>query len=105
MTARLIALELTLVAFAAASGLVLFQHGVQGLAELLTANSATLLVMVDLTIALLLVLIWMYRDARERGLGFWPYAALTCAFGSVGPLLYLVRRELRAQPRAVAQEA
>jgi hypothetical protein len=61
-------------------------------------------------IALSLILAWIWRDARTRGATLWPYVLLTAAFGSVGPLLYLIRREsaLRAADahrRGVAQPA
>src|SRR5690349_10722154 len=57
----------------------------------LTHTSAGLL-LVDLTIALSLVLAWMIKDARERNATVWPFAILTVALGSVGPLAYLVVR-------------
>ena len=58
----------------------------------------------DLTISLALIVLWMWSDAAERGLPFWPYAVVTLALGSLGPLAYLIHRELRAGSprRAVA---
>jgi hypothetical protein len=49
-------------------------------------------VLVDLTIALSLVTVWMVRDARQRGQSVAPFVVLTLLLGSVGPLLYLIRR-------------
>jgi hypothetical protein len=37
-----------------------------------------------------LVLAWMWRDAAGHGRRFWPYALITLALGSLGPLLYLL---------------
>ena len=34
----------------------------------------------------------MFRDARSLGVSPVPYLVLTLLFGSVGPLLYLLRR-------------
>jgi hypothetical protein len=93
MNARQIGLGIVLVDFAALNAWVVYRFGMVGFWELATANLAVIAVMVDLTIALTLVSIWMWRDARERGLGFVPYFVVTCLFGSVGPLLYLIRRE------------
>ena len=85
-----IGIGLVLVAFADLNAYALWQHGFVGFWQLATANSATMLVMVDLTIALGFVTVWMWRDARRRGVSLVPFLALTAALGSVGPLLYLV---------------
>jgi hypothetical protein len=71
-------------------------HGYVGFFEALGSTTAGITVFVDLVIALSLVIFWMWDDARERALPLWPYVALTLAFGSVGPLGYLIHRELRA---------
>ena len=95
MNGRQIALGIVLADFAALSAWAVWQHGYLGVFELALASWATTVVFVDLVIALSLVLLWMLGDSRERGLAFFPYALLTLAFGSVGPLLYLIRREGR----------
>jgi len=79
--------------FVALTGYAVWRHGYLGLFQLGVSSWGAALLLVDLTIALGLVLIWMMGDSRERGLAFLPYALLTLAFGSVGPLLYLIRRE------------
>ena len=60
--------------------------------ELIFANSATIAALVDLSIALSLILWWMYKDAKIQGISLVPYVLLTLTLGSVGPLLYLIRR-------------
>jgi hypothetical protein len=109
MNRKQIVLGLVLADFSALTAYAVWQHGFVGVFQLALANWATGLVFVDLVIALSLVLFWMLGDSRERGLAFLPYALLTLAFGSLGPLLYLIRREGRSAPVArlarAAQEA
>jgi hypothetical protein len=97
MTRKILALETVLVLF---SGLTLWgvlAHGYVGFFEVLAGSAAGIVVFTDLVIALSLVLFWMWDDARERSLPFWPYALVTFALGSVGALSYLIHRELRAR--------
>lgn len=100
MTAKQIGLEVVLFGFLALNAYVIYQYGYIGFFELALANAATVAVFVDLTIALSLVLVWMWGDARERGVSLLPYLVLTLTLGSVGPLLYLVRRVSSEQPRS-----
>jgi hypothetical protein len=93
MNWKLIGLWTVLADFSALSAYAVWRHGYLGLFELALANVATVLLLVDLTIALSLVMIWMVRDGREHGIGVLPYLATTALLGSVGPLLYLIRRE------------
>jgi hypothetical protein len=76
-------------AFSAFTFWVLAQTGLVGFYAELLGSFAGVQVFVDIAIALALVLAWMWRDAQAHGRRFWPYAALTLALGSVGPLLYL----------------
>ncbi len=55
-------------------------------------HPAGLQVLTDLVIALTLVMVWMVGDARARGITVWPYILATLAFGSFGPLTYLLVR-------------
>ncbi|HEY8155804.1 MAG TPA: DUF2834 domain-containing protein [Myxococcota bacterium] len=96
MNRKQIILGSVLFDFAALTAWAIWKHGYLGLFQLAISSWGAALLFVDLTIALGLVLIWMMGDSRERGLSFVPYALLTLAFGSVGPLLYLIRRENHA---------
>ena len=89
-TAARIVVGLILLAFADLNFYVVSQYGYSGFLELATANAATVAVLVDLTIALTFVSIWMWRDARRRGITVAPFLAVTALLGSIGPLLYLV---------------
>ena len=95
MTAKTLILVLVLSLFTVATGYGVAVHGYLGFFEALASTAAGIVVFTDLVIALTLTLLWMSSDARERGLPFWPYAIL--ALGSVGPLSYLIHRELRAR--------
>jgi hypothetical protein len=89
-TAARIGIGLVLLAFADLNAYVVWQYGYVGFWQLATANAATIAALVDLTIALGLVTVWMWRDASRRGVSLLPYLALTATLGSIGPLLYLV---------------
>jgi hypothetical protein len=108
MTRLQIVLGIVLAAFTFESVWAVYHFGYVGFLETLLSTFPGRLAVVDLSIALSLILVWMWRDARERGASFWPYALLTVPFGSVGPLLYLIVREgakRRAVEGRVAQPA
>jgi hypothetical protein len=88
-----IILGIVLADFALLTAWAVSVHGIVGIFEQLTANLATITAFVDLTIALTLIVLWMWNDARERGVSPLPYVVLTFTLGSVGPLLYLILRE------------
>ena len=103
-------LAIVLVDFALLNAYVVYQYGYGGFVELVMANAATVAAMVDLTIALSLIAIWMWNDAKARGISALPYLGLTLVFGSIGPLLYLLRIAGRREPglapaRLVAEPA
>jgi hypothetical protein len=93
MNWKTIALLAVLVDFTALSFYALAELGVMGFIESAGAGGiASITIFADLVIALSLVSLWMFQDARERGVSFAPYFVATLLLGSVGPLLYLVRR-------------
>jgi hypothetical protein len=79
-------------------------YGYIGFFRVVLANFAGVTAFVDLVIALVLILAWMGDDARERQVTAIPYIVLTFALGSVGPLLYLIRRFADRTARAAAVE-
>lgn len=46
----------------------------------------------DLIIMAVVALGWVIRDARKLGINPWPYVLITLPTGSIGVLLYLLRR-------------
>jgi Terpene cyclase DEP1 len=101
MNGRQIGLSMVLAAFAGFEAYAVYEHGVVGIFTAVLANSATTVAFADLCIALGLVATWMAVDARDRGISVVPYLIVTLALGSVGPLLYLIRRESRSPVGAV----
>ena len=79
-----------LVPFTALSLYAMMQVGYIGIFDYHRHSPAGWQVFTDLVIGMLLILIWMTRDAKRRGRNVWPYVALTVAAGSFGPLLYLL---------------
>ena len=97
MNWKQIGLSLVRADFAALNAYVVYHYGYVGFFALVLANAATTAALVDLVIALSLVSVWMWQDARDRGWSALPYLVLTLVFGSVGPLVYLIRREAGAR--------
>jgi hypothetical protein len=93
MNTKQIVLAIVLADFAALTGYAVYAHGFAGFFALATANLATLTAFADLCIALGLIAMWMWQDARDRGWSPLPYLLLTLTLGSIGPLVYLIRRE------------
>jgi hypothetical protein len=83
--------------FTAATIWAISVHGYLGFFEAMLGSPATILAILDLTIALGLGLVWMHGDSTERAVPFWPYALLTLTFGVAGPLGYLIHREILAR--------
>ncbi len=97
-----LALLTVLVAFIAATLFALYRYGYASFLMFAGANEATQLLFVDLALSLILVAIWMVRDARGRKGAFLPFLALAFFFGSVGPLACLLTRGWgRARQRLV----
>jgi hypothetical protein len=92
MNRKQVALTAALIALLASDAYAVYLYGYVGFFQMVLANFAGFTAFLDLAIALLLILIWMGVDARERKVSAIPYIVITLALGSVGPLLYLIRR-------------
>lgn len=92
MNTKQIGFGSVLVGFFALTMYTVYLHGYLGFFDLIMANAATITAMVDLVIALSIILVWMWQDAKERGVSIIPHILLTLTLGSVGPLLYLYQR-------------
>lgn len=85
-------IAIVLVLFGALTAAALWQHGYWGIIEPHFQTFGAAQVFADLVIALSLVMVWMWRDARAAGRSPWPWIAATLALGSFGPLVYLLTR-------------
>lgn len=88
-----ILLSITLILFGALSAAALWFHGFWGIVAPHFQSFGGGQVFADLVIALTLVLVWMWHDARATGRNIWPWIAVTLALGSFGPLVYLLTRK------------
>lgn len=85
-----------LVGFLALTVWVLVERGAEMVRDLWSPTG--LLIAVDLTIALTLSVVWLWRDARARGGNPLPFVILTALTGSAGPLLYMLLRRPGTEP-------
>ena len=105
---RKILVGLLFIDFVALSLATLVLSGTSGLSAFIEGgNLWSLTLAVDLVIALGFICFWMWHDARERGVNATPYIVLTCLTGSVGPLLYVLRRPetFASEPRRLSPPA
>jgi hypothetical protein len=93
MNTRQIVLAIVALDFLALTVYVVETFGYVGMFADLLSSWPGILTAVDLTIALFMIMGWMLVDARKHGLKVVPYLVATLAFGSLGPLAYLIRRE------------
>jgi len=92
MNRKQLVLSAVMIAFLAQESYAIVLYGYIGFFRMMFANFASFTALVDLIIALVLILAWMRDDAQQRKVSAIPYLILTLALGSVGPLLYLIRR-------------
>ena len=92
MNRKQLALSAVVIAFVSQEAYAIYLYGYLGFFRMVFANFAGYAAFVDLLIALVLIMVWIGDDARRRGVSGLPYIVLTIALGSIGPLLYLIRR-------------
>ncbi len=92
MNRRQLALSAALIVLLAMDAYAIYLYGYVGFFRQIFANLVGATAFVDLAIALVLIVVWMGDDAEQRNVSALPFLLLTLALGSVGPLLYLIRR-------------
>jgi len=105
MNAKQIGLTFVLADFVALTGYAVYHYGYLAFFDLHATNAIQLQIFVDLIIALTFVMVWMWRDARARGISPLPYVVATLLLGSIGPLVYMIRREAAGPPRPTASSS
>jgi hypothetical protein len=78
--------------FAVLTVLALWKEGIQGMFQAATSSWMSATLTVDLCLALTMVCVALYKDAKAQGRSPWPFLLLTAGAGSIGPLLYLLLR-------------
>jgi hypothetical protein len=103
MNWKQIGLGIVLLGFSLLTAECVYQYGYLGFFRMAASNIVSITLSADVVIALTMIAVYMGNDARERGISPVPYLLLTLTLGSVGPLLYLIRRSSDASanvPRA-----
>ena len=91
MSFKKVVAAFVLVDFLALNAYALYSVGLAGLVPAVTETNAVGHVLhVDLVIALTMVLVWLWQDAKRKGRNPWGYTLLTFTLGSVGPLVYVL---------------
>jgi hypothetical protein len=92
MNRKQLLLSAALIVLLACDAYSIYLYGYVGFFRVILSNFSGFTALVDLVIALVLILAWMADDVRARNTSAVPYVILTITLGSVGPLLYLIRR-------------
>ncbi len=92
---RIVFLGVVLVAFSAFSTVVVMAEGYWGFLTLAANEPWGLQVFLDLTLAMGMLWLFLWGDAREQGISPWPYLIATPFVGSMSPLVYLIHREIK----------
>ena len=82
----------TLILFGALTAIALWVDGLVGIFASFTSSWGSVQIYVDLVIALAMIMVWLYRDARAQGRNPWPWIVATLAVGAFSPLVYLLVR-------------
>ena len=90
MSIRRILLGVAFVAFVFEATAITYMTGIGGAIDAVFASPVTTFMMVELTLCLVMLCVWMWRDAKQRGINAVPYLVATALLGGAGPLLYFV---------------
>ena len=78
--------------------IAIWTGGLSGFWEAINYSWASLQIYIDLVIAMIFLMVWMWRDAKASGRNPWPWIIAAFIVGSFSPLVYLLLRESRHKP-------
>ena len=93
MNARQMGIGAVLAAFLAQTAYAVYHYGYLAFFDVHAMSAIQAQIFVDLVIALTFVMVWMWNDAKARGISPLPFVVATLLLGSIAPLVYLIRRE------------
>ncbi|MEM7134336.1 MAG: DUF2834 domain-containing protein [Chloroflexota bacterium] len=82
----------TLILFGALTAAALWYDGLLGIFASIISSFGSAQIYVDLVIAIVLINVWIWRDAKARGRNPWPWIVAALVVGSFSPLVYLLTR-------------
>ena len=85
-------LIVTLVLFGALTAAALWFDGVIGIFASIVSSWGSAQIYVDLVIAVVIINVWIWRDAKTNGKNPWPWIIASFIVGSFSPLVYLLVR-------------
>ncbi len=86
------AIVFILILFTPLTAIALWYHGYWGIIAPNFQSFGEAQVFADMVIALSLIMIWIWQDAKAADRSPWPWLLVTLVLGSFGPLIYLLTR-------------
>lgn len=83
-------ISIVIIVFSIVTAVAVSKFGFSGILNEAFKNFASFQVFMDLFIASILILIWMYNDAKKNNRNFIFWCIITLLVGSFGPLFYLL---------------
>ncbi|HSH01401.1 MAG TPA: DUF2834 domain-containing protein [Anaerolineae bacterium] len=80
----------TLILFSILTLIALFTDGLSGFPTAITYSYASLQIYIDLVIAIIIINVWLWHDARQNNHNPWPWLIASLIVGSFSPLIYLL---------------
>lgn len=82
-----------LILFGALTAVALVTDGVFGIFASIFNSFGSAQIYVDLVIAISMICVWMWRDAKSQGRNPWPWIIAALIVGAFSPLVYLLVRD------------
>jgi len=86
-------LWLVLVDFSLLTLWAMWEVGYLGIWQAGFSSPGGMQILADLTVCCGLIALWIWNDAKQRGVNPWPWIVATIFVGSLSPLVYLLVRE------------